>query len=446
MILKSMPLLIIFSLFLISLDAYEFYGIPISWLGNLVLFLISFKSLIRFKFKNIYFIVIFLLLFPGILITLFNLNFDNLFYVILRVFNIIAFFSVYFYVKNSDDENLDLLFNNYIRVLLNLVSIFAIYIFIAQIFDFPEINRNRPGTSFFSDTKQSTFWLSQPHRAMGTFREPSFLVAFLFPILFLFIKNNQKNNFFTIVISSIAIGFSRSDYAKVICLLILFFEIYLYFKSKNFNFKILICVSIIYFFSTFGILECNINPNSKDCIKYSDVVRVINSNQKLKIKTETNNPINNLDNERLNSVFYFYNLMNNLNPNGLGDVNTSFQVYSYNSILEEMYLTNRTLPKYLLSSYDAQNFGTGNYSLLNFKLNIQNVIFFYTSAFGLQIMIAFFCYLIYLLYKFKLNERSFIFFIMLLIVLISPIEEVSSFIGFILGYCALKLNTKIKAK
>jgi len=143
------------------------------------------------------------------------------------------------------------------------------------------------------------------------------------------------------------------------------------------------------------------------------------------------------------SIFYFYKLIDDLNPSGLSNVNSQFQIYSYNTILDEMYLTNRTLPQYLITRYDAQNFGTGNYSLLNYRLNIQNIVFFYTSAFGLQLLIAFVIYLIFIIFKYKFNKISLIFLLTISIFLISPIEEVNSFYGILLGFCAAKLNTKI---
>lgn len=443
MALKLEYSLITFSLFLISLDAYEAFFIPITWIGHLFLFIISLKYLANVKVNKNYLTFFLILLLPGLVLTIININKDDLTYTILRVFNIISYFLVYFYFKNYKVMDLDLIFNKYIKILINIVSLFAVYIFFAQIFDLPEIYRNRPGTSFFNNTEQATFWLSQPHRAMGTFREPSFLVAFLLPLLYLYQKNYKYNSYSWVILPSVTIGLTRSDYAKIICILIIFLEIFFYIQNKSIDVKILLMVSLIYFFSTFGILECNINPNSKDCSEYKEVVAVINNSKEIKIKAETNTPVQNLDNERINSIVYFYKLIDDLNPSGLSNVNSQFQIYSYNTILDEMYLTNRTLPQYLLIRYDAQNFGTGNYSLLNYRLNIQNIIFFYTSAFGLQLLIAFVIYLIFIIFKYKFNKNSLIFLLTISIFLISPIEEVNSFYGILLGFCAAKLNTKI---
>ena len=72
-------------------------------------------------------------------------------------------------------------------------SLIVIYIFVAQIYDFYEPYRNRANTNPFGDSAQSIFWLSQPHRAMGTFREPSFLITFFYPLVLLVIKSFKKN-------------------------------------------------------------------------------------------------------------------------------------------------------------------------------------------------------------------------------------------------------------
>ena len=81
----------------------------------------------------------------------------------------------------------------YLRYFIYFFSTLTIYIFISQIFDF----MNHLGTGliqiYIGEAVQSTFWLSHPHRAMGTFREPVFLVSFFFPIsYFIFILFKRK--------------------------------------------------------------------------------------------------------------------------------------------------------------------------------------------------------------------------------------------------------------
>ena len=111
-------------------------------------------------------------------------------YVGLRIFNVVSFLLLFTYFSKIQDQNFINNFHKSMQIILLFLSSITIYIFVAQLFDLPEPIRNRANTSFFSNSKQSTFWLSQPHRAMGTFREPSFVVAFLFPLTYISILKN----------------------------------------------------------------------------------------------------------------------------------------------------------------------------------------------------------------------------------------------------------------
>jgi len=112
MALKLEYSLITFSLFLISLDAYEAFFIPISWIGHLFLFIISLKYLANVKVNKNYLTFFLVLLLPGLVLTIININKEDLTYTILRVFNIISYFLVYFYFKNYKVKDLDLLLTN----------------------------------------------------------------------------------------------------------------------------------------------------------------------------------------------------------------------------------------------------------------------------------------------------------------------------------------------
>ena len=116
------------------------------------------------------------------------------------------------------------------------------------------------------------------------------------------------------------------------------------------------------------------------------------------------------------------------------NVNLDFQNYSAIEVSEEMYFTNRTLPRYLLTRYSTQNFGTGNYSVLKFVPNVQNMIIFYTYAFGLVFPAIFFLLSIHLLIAQKFKIEAIFFLMIVLFFAISPIEEVNSFYGLLLGF------------
>ena len=153
----------------------------------------------------------------------------------------------------------------------------------------------------------------------------------------------------------------------------------------------------ILFFSTFGVLECNLNPDSVECGEYKNDVENINRSGKLKIKSNTVSSVVEIGTERLNVINYFYESLGSLKPNGLNNVSQNFQTFESTDIANEMYLTNRTVPEYLLNRYSTKNFGTGNYSVLKYELNVQNIIVFYTQGFGVVFVALLFILLIDLL-------------------------------------------------
>jgi len=444
MIQKSNMSLFLVGLVLVSFDAYTVFNIPIPWIGQALLFfwvMINFKQ-IEISSRTI--LMIFFVLLPGSLTTFFNIYEIDLLYVGLRLFNIISFLILFFYFSQIQDlKFLDQLHKS-MKTLLLLFSTAVIYIYFAQLFDLPEPLRNRANTSFFANSKQSTFWLSQPHRAMSTFREPSFVVAFLFPLLYISILKNKYIDKYVIIICSVALGLTRSDFVRLFCFIIFVIEIFKYLKSKNINLNVIISSILIFVFSTFGILECNINPTSEDCSEYLDTVSIINNSGNLKIKINENTISDNLDNERLEVLKYFFQSLPNLSPNGLNSVNNNFQSDSFNDISEEMYLTNRTNPNYLLTRYSTKNFGTGNYSIIKFDLNVQNLIIFYTLAFGIHFAILVMLLFLYLILLNKNNENFIYFLVICLLVFLNPIEEVNSYYGFIIGYAFYIFNVESK--
>lgn len=81
------------------------------------------------------------------------------------------------------------------------VSVFAIYIYVAQKFGLPEPPRSRMGTS--GDAQKTVFSYAF-HRAMGTFREPSHLAEWLVvPFLFSLMSEARKFNLRAFVIGSV---------------------------------------------------------------------------------------------------------------------------------------------------------------------------------------------------------------------------------------------------
>ena len=430
-------IVIFFSIIFIFLDAYELFSIPVSWIGMsllLALSLIEYRNLFSKNTKDILLITFTIVLIPQIFyIVFFESSSSDLVYIFLRIFNLVSFFSVLFFTLYFlQSKKLDL-FLKYTKYLIYFFSIATIYIFIAQIFDLYEPLRNRSNTNIYGESMQSIFWLTEPHRAMGTFREPVFLVTFFFPIVLLYLQNIDKKTFLIPVLSGIALGLTRSNYMKLFCIIFLVFLLIQYFLKKKIKFDFIIFFGLIIVFSTFGVFECNLNPESIQCLEYQDDVENMNSSGEIKIDSNINEPVVELGNDRINVIKYFLTSIKFINPESFSNVNSDFQSYSSLKVNEEMYFSNRTLPKYLLQRYSTENFGTGNYSLIKYKINVQNLFVFYTQALGVIFPLFLFLFTSHFLFTKKMNLKSLFLLLIILFFFVSPIEEVNSYYGLIIG-------------
>ena len=440
---------IVLGIFLVFLDSYELINIPMSWIGQGLLMVIALTGFKKFKYllsgKVLKYLAI-LLVVPQIYFIFNSMQSgENLLYTFLRYFNIASFIVVLAFSINYSYEskvNSEILLKK-LRWFCIFYSIITIYIFGAQIFDLFEPLRNRANTNLYGDSAQSIFWLSQPHRAMGTFREPSFLVTFFYPLVLLIIKSLKKTNVFFCILTGVALGLTRSDYARFFTIIVLILFLYSFYVDKKINFNFMLLMLSILFFSTFGVLECNLNPDSIECSEYKNDVENINRSGKLKIKSNTASSVVEIGTERLSVINYFYESLGSLKPNGLNNVSQNFQTFESNDIANEMYLTNRTVPEYLLNRYSTKNFGTGNYSVLKYELNVQNIIVFYTQGFGAVFVAILFILLIDFVTSHKFSNDLPYFFIILLFFTISPIEELNAYYGLIIG---LSYGLLIKGK
>ncbi len=438
--------LIFISIFLVFLDAYQFYSIPLSWIGLSLLVPVSLYEINNTKwsqYSKIIYLLIFTFVIPDIFYIFTNeLTLSDYLYIGLRYYNIFSFILVLFFCNYFFTEsNLD----NFFRILKKYLfsySVITIYIFFAQIYDLYEPYRNRQNTNFFRDSMQSIFWLSEPHRAMGTFREPLLLITFFLPLVLIYFYKNRKNSILLSLLVGTALGLSRSDYVRVFFVIILLFFIVDYLIKKEIMLSTLTLLFSILIFSTFGVLECNLNPDSIECLEYEEDVQKINNSGNIKIKRNTSNPVTDLDSDRLNVIDYFIKSIINVRPTGIGSVSNDYQDYSSMEISEEMYLTNRTLPRYLLTRYSTQNFGTGNYSLLKYEPNVQNIIVFYTQGFGFIFPSLVYLYFLNLLITRKITLDLIFFLIIVLLIILSPIEELNSYYALLLGLSYNLLITK----
>jgi len=428
---------------LIFLEAYQIFSIPLSWIGLSLIFLYS------FNFKNIFttnpLLKVFLIGF--IILIIIDLSFIasnpqllNIQYFVLRIFNIISFVVLFILFKNNDviqDLQLDTKIKNFIIIF----SVLSIYIYFAQIFDLFEPLRNRSNTSVYSNSLQTTFWPEASHRALGTFREPSYLVSYFLPLIYLRIKSLNKLSFTTLVLCSVIIGLAKSDFALVFCAFLLLIEIIEFITRKKIDYQIIIFSIIVISFSQINIVECNLNPDSKDCLNYfeeKEEANIFNDdivfNDSINNFTEENSSLIDFDNERFAIFRFVLNSFDNIDHKGVLYANIVFQEYSSKLTQIEMYLTNRTQPNYLLDNFPTQNFGTGRYSLIRYPINLQNKLVFYYVSYGPLVLVIIILLLLNLIKNYNNKFQFKYFIVMILFLILSPIEELNSYFGFILGY------------
>ena len=428
---------------LIFLEAYQIFSIPLSWIGLSLIFLYS------FNFKNIFTTnpLLKVLLIGFIILIIIDLSFIasnphllNIQYFVLRIFNIISFVVLFILFKNNDviqDLQLDTKITNFIIIF----SVLSIYIYFAQIFDLFEPLRNRSNTSVYSNSLQTTFWPEASHRALGTFREPSYLVSYFLPLIYLRIKSLNKLSFTTLILCSAIIGLAKSDFSLVFCAFLLLIEIIEFITRKKIDYQIIIFSIIVISFSQINIVECNLNPDSKDCLNYfeekeeanifNDDIVFNDSNNNF---IEENSSLIDFDNERFAIYRFVLDSFDNIDHKGVLYANIVFQEYSSKLTQIEMYLTNRTQPNYLLDNFPTQNFGTGRYSLIRYPINLQNKLVFYYVSYGPLVLVIIILLLLNLIKNYKNNFQFKYFIVMILFLILSPIEELNSYFGFILGY------------
>ena len=428
-ILSFRAYLLLVCLFMITLDSYNIFNIPIQWIGLsalTVLFLLSFNFK-DIKISYLYVSFVGVLSIPIVFEILSNFSIVYQMNYQLRLINFVSFLiiisTINSFFKNINTQD----FLNSLERLLILISLITIYIYFSQMFDFYEPFRNRSNTSFLgSVSNQTIFWPYEPHRAMGTFREPVLLVSYLFPIFMVLILGKKNLKIFPLLIISLALGLSRSDLLRIysVIVIVIFISIKLYNKSKIF--KKITPFLLVLVFSLISLKECALNSYSQECntLNISNDVNIVS--------LENIENIIDIDPDRRNTINFLMSGAVDLYGNGLHAVNSNFQKYLISEIEIEMYLTNRVLPKYLNRQYSTQNFGTGNYSLLFFTSNVQSLFINLLIVFGVVSFFILF-FLIFILFKNKPTTEVLKYLLILFFFFLIPIEELNAFTGLILG-------------
>ena len=386
------------SFFLIFMDSYQISNIPLTWVGNFLLVMnclvLFYKENVKFNFISL--IIVFVSLTPTIF-NFFNQSLERseIFYTAVRLFSYLAFVFAIFVFSNTKYQMIIL---HVLKHVFLSVTFLSIYIYIAQLFNFYEPFRNRPGTGIFGYDIQSNFWSSESHRLVGTFREPIFLVSILFPT-FVVIHYKLLNSKVFYFLAGILFGLTKSELCLIFVILFIVVEMIL--KKVKLNNVIFFTIFLICFFTP--IKECDISPSNIECPEIVEIENneLKNNNENLDIsplvESVSNKQFEYVDRERSDIISFTSKFINQNVGFGFQRTNGIYTEYLAEDVQYQMYLTNRTLPNYLNTRYLAKSFGTGRYFLTYENINIQNNFLFNLFSMGMFYAILIFCICIYFL-------------------------------------------------
>jgi len=430
-----------------SLDAIEVVSIPISWLAISFIFIVSTIYLLDCDFDTEFkFVVLLMILLsvPNIFSFVNSTYHESLSsqYVLLRLLNYISFFIVFLYVIKANFST-----SLIIKVLLFCSLVFTcvgILIYYGQVYDIADIIRNRSGTGIYGNEDQVTFWLSEDHRAMSTFREPIFFVSFLLPIAFISMASKINFSFLVAVLSGYVMGLTRSDLVYVIALITVIVVIVSYLFNRHFiynNVKLLLFVFFVFIGSVSTLRECDVNKTNDQCPSYiyiegSDNEGSINSRDG-SISENFNSEFQStifLDEERRSVYKYLQGKIFSYKGVGVINANSEYTEYFSNTNLFENYLTIRTTPIYLSTRYLTEPFGTGDTYYLYGNINLQNLVIFNLISHGTIFLVLLVAALLLLTKKIIYKDDYFPFVTMASVSLLAGVfEEISSFQAIIAG-------------
>tara|TARA_B100001113_G_scaffold334311_1_gene312867 strand:- start:856 stop:2202 length:1347 start_codon:yes stop_codon:yes gene_type:complete len=386
------------SFFLIFMDSYQISEVPLTWIGNFLLVMIClvlfYKENVKLNFIPL--IIVFISLTPTIF-NFFNQSLDRseIFYTAVRLFSYLAFVFAIFVFSNTKYQTLIL---KVLKHVFFSITFFSLYIYLAQLFNFYEPVRNRPGTGIFGYDIQSNFWSSDSHRLVGTFREPIFLVSILFPT-FVIIHYKLLNSKVFYCLSAILFGLTKSELCLIFVVLFMIVEIVL--KKVKFNNILFFSIFLICFLTP--IKECDISPSNIECPEIVEEesttieknIDILDNNSP--VESLSNEQFEYIDRERSDIISFTSKFIDQNVGFGFQRTNKIYTEYLAEDVFYQMYLTNRTLPDYLNTRYLARSFGTGRYFLTYENINIQNNFLFNLFSMGMFYAILLVCIGIYFL-------------------------------------------------
>ena len=323
----------------------------------------------------------------------FEFLFSELIYTITRVASYLGFIITFYVISKSQFK--DVIFKNLTNVFYLFIAI-SIYTYFAQLFNFYEPYRNRPGTGILGFDIQTNFWITDSHRMIGTFREPVFLVSILFPS-FLVIHYKSINTKFFYILSAVLFGLTKSELSLILLVAYLFVEIIL---MKKLNSKVIIFSIVFVLCFLIPINECEISPENYECPQNNDIETTDDSYDEV-LENQLSSPKDfEFENrERLDSFEFFKDFLSENSGYGFQSTNQIYTNYLAREVNNEMYLTNRTLPEYLKIRYLSGSFGTGRYFLTYENINLQNNFMFNLYSIGMIYLILLFCIILFSLQK-----------------------------------------------
>ena len=256
---------------LFSLDSTEIFSIPIPWVAIGIITGVSLFKLFTYEadFEIKAVSTIFILLFiQNISSFLAYDSYDELFsqHTFLRFLNFISFFICFLFIAKSKAKPEKIIETVLFTVLIS--SSIGLLIYVGQVFDLFDIIRNRPGTGIYGQEEQVTFWLSENHRAMSTFREPIFFASFLLPLTFISLCSRSRLVYPAAIISGCIIGLTRSDLIFFTLASALGFML-ISFVTKKIDIKSHFPIILFLIFSFVGysltVRECDVNKSSYYC-------------------------------------------------------------------------------------------------------------------------------------------------------------------------------------
>ena len=380
------------SLILVFLDSYEFMKFPLNWIGNFMIIAICIFIFYEEKMQinPLFLLIIFITLIPTIF-NLFKIDFlsSEIIYTMTRVISYLGFVIAIFVISQSKFKKI--IFNTLINAFYLIIAL-SIYTYFAQLFNFYEPIRNRPGTGILGFDNQTNFWLSSSHRMIGTFREPVFLVSILFPS-FLVIHYKSINKTIFYALSAFLFGLTKSELSLILIAVFIFLEIIL---MKKLNSKVIIFMSVFLVCFFIPINECDISPENYECPQNDDIQTDNNLNdEETEYQRSSPEDFEFQNRERLDSVKFFTNFLSYNSGYGFQSANQIYTNYLAEEVNNEMYLTNRTLPKYLSVRYLSESFGTGRYFLTYENINLQNNFMFNLYSIGMIYFVLLFCVILF---------------------------------------------------